>query len=367
MVTTTSTSEARSKGYFILTLLEIMSTLLFLFGLTPQILNSVSSWQYGILNNWTAITWSLIILITASVVGAILWHRKDPTRNSSVHQWLQTFVSFYVAYMICIYAFAKILGTQFNSPQYVQDTPIGELSGFRLTWAYYGFSRTLASIIGATQIAGCILLLFRKTRLLGVFVLIPVMINICLIDHFYIITPTAYFNALHYTFILFFLLALDAGKLMDVFFSVQEKLRLNSWKTWVLNVARVTIILLSFNKIYSSIQKSQPITKLNGVWEIEKVKRQGEQKVAWSKLYFERFDICLFRDGSYQPFKLKDLRANYKVDEAKANVRIKLSPPKGQKTGDSLILQYRFSSDSSLSMVGLYNADSISMELKRLK
>jgi hypothetical protein len=62
----------------------------------------------------------------------------------------------------------------------VLETPIGDLSGFWLTWTYYGFSSTMALILGWTQVAGCVLILFRATRLVGVFILLPVMVNICI-------------------------------------------------------------------------------------------------------------------------------------------------------------------------------------------
>ena len=51
-------------------------------------------------------------------------------------------IIFYVAYSISTYGFAKLMRTQFQPPQYILDTPAGELSGFWLTWVYYGHSQS---------------------------------------------------------------------------------------------------------------------------------------------------------------------------------------------------------------------------------
>ncbi len=361
------------KLNFVYTFFEVLSTLLVLFGLS-QFSDNISGWQYGLFNSWSGTFWFISVILTFSIIAGGVWHMKDPNRESQVHRFLETFIAFYVAYMIFGYAFAKLLKTQFQAPNYVLDTPIGELNGFWLTWTYFGFSQTFAYILGWTQILGCVLLLFRKTRLLGTFVLIPVMVNICLIDHFYSISPLAYFNALHYTFLLCFILSLDAPKLIALFFGTENSLKYTNWKFWTLNGIRLLVVLLAFNRIYSLKASFQPKTKINGVWQMEKIRMGGkdviapDQKFALSKVYFEWRYGCVFKLDASHDCPLSGKQGQYALEEKNTALKINLYPTSpDQSKGDSLLLQYYFTSDSLLTLTGFYNRDSIQMDLRKLK
>jgi hypothetical protein len=61
---------------------------------------------------------------------------------------------------------------------------VSSLTGYELTWFYYGYSRTYSVILGLTQVSGGALLLFRKTALHGALAMLPVIVNILLIDIF---------------------------------------------------------------------------------------------------------------------------------------------------------------------------------------
>lgn len=83
-----------------------------------------------------------------------------------------------------MYGSSKLAHLQFHMNQALAQRPIASLTGYELTWFYYGYSRTYACVLGLTQVFGATLLLFRKTALLGAIVMLPVMINILLIDVF---------------------------------------------------------------------------------------------------------------------------------------------------------------------------------------
>ena len=91
------------------------------------------------------------------------------------------------AWLLFTYGLSKLSGTQFTLPPDIARRPIGSLSGFQLTWYYFGYSHVYARILGLTQLAGGTLLLFRKTALLGAAVMTPVMANILMINMFYFI------------------------------------------------------------------------------------------------------------------------------------------------------------------------------------
>lgn len=86
------------------------------------------------------------------------------------------------AFLLLMYGSSKLAHLQFHMNQGLAQRPIASLTGYELTWFYYGYSRTYGCILGLTQIFGAVLLLFRKTSLLGAITMLPVIINILLID-----------------------------------------------------------------------------------------------------------------------------------------------------------------------------------------
>lgn len=102
-----------------------------------------------------------------------------------VHFYSHTFCRYFLATMILTYAFAKILGTQFTSQPSTYDQPIGTLSGFDLTWYYYGYSFWYGVFIAISQIISSLLLFFRRTTRIGIVLFLSFMINILLVDYAY--------------------------------------------------------------------------------------------------------------------------------------------------------------------------------------
>lgn len=99
-------------------------------------------------------------------------------------EWLRLLSSF----LVLTYAIRKLIGGgQFGLAHALNTRPVGTMTGFELTWYYYGYSHAYGLILGLTQVVGGILLLFRRSALLGASVLIPVMVNILMINVFFTI------------------------------------------------------------------------------------------------------------------------------------------------------------------------------------
>jgi hypothetical protein len=350
---------------FWLKFFEVLCLFLVVIGLTQSLPNA-GEWQMAIVTNWTKIGVSLLCLIVASGILAFLWQKSG--KGEGLHGWFQDIIAFYVAYEVMRYGASKLLKTQLQPPHFVLETPFGDLSGFWLTWAYHGYSPTFAFLLGAVQVGGSILLLFRKTRLIGVFVLLPVLVNIDLINQFYAISPLAYYNSLHYTFILLFFMFLDYEKLKAAFLSYPSKINFN-WQSVLLNVARIGVVAAAFWTIQNLKDTFQPKTKLNGVWQVQTLTRHqkttiitNEQDSVWSKIYFEWRYGCVFK---YHPdkFQTKDLKGQYTVDEQQKTLKINLNSPKK----DSMMLNYAFETDSMMTLKGIYQSDSLQMALRKIK
>ena len=100
-----------------------------------------------------------------------------------LHDWLR----YFCAFMLYMYGISKLVHLQFNMQSQLAQQAVGSLTGYQLTWFYFGFSRVYASILGLTQVVGATLLLFRRTTLLGALAMFPVMANILLINMFILV------------------------------------------------------------------------------------------------------------------------------------------------------------------------------------
>ncbi|MFT5216051.1 MAG: hypothetical protein ACI83H_001168 [Glaciecola sp.] len=99
-----------------------------------------------------------------------------------------------------IYAISKIFGGQFymkgKLPAEIANITLGEASSFSLAWTFMGHSYFYILFVGFTQLLGAWLLLWNKTKLLGVLILTPIMVNIIIFDIIFLDVYPALANAI---------------------------------------------------------------------------------------------------------------------------------------------------------------------------
>jgi uncharacterized membrane protein YphA (DoxX/SURF4 family) len=96
--------------------------------------------------------------------------------------WLRVAIRMFLALVFLTYSIAKLLGTQFIDSGPTLEKPVGELSGFELTWVYFGYSKLFSWFIAGGQLTAAILLLFDRTARLGATVLLPITTNIVIVN-----------------------------------------------------------------------------------------------------------------------------------------------------------------------------------------
>ena len=120
-----------------------------------------------------------------------------------------------------IYALSKIFGGQFymkgKLPVEVANTTLGEASSFSLAWTFMGHSYFYILFVGITQLIGAWFLLWNKTKLLGVLILIPIMINIIIFDVIFLDVYPALANAIIVFSMLLLILFFNKEKLIEIF------------------------------------------------------------------------------------------------------------------------------------------------------
>lgn len=88
--------------------------------------------------------------------------------------------------MMMPYAISKILRLQFIVlPEHTWQLPLEKLSGSSLAWSFLGYSSWFQVLLGCLELIPALLLLFRRTTLLGALLMLPMTLNVFLINQAY--------------------------------------------------------------------------------------------------------------------------------------------------------------------------------------
>ena len=228
--------------------------------------------------------YKLAFMLTAAFAVTCLWSiidRKTPNYKQILY-WQETYIRYYLGAFMLIYGFSKVIKTQFTSPSLTSlMLPLGNKSPMGLAWTFMGLSDTYTIFSGLCEVAGGLLLMYRKTRTLGAIVCFGVMLNVFLMNMSYDI-PVKLFS-FQLMLLAVFLIGLDYKRLVNVFIlnkPVNAQLNRNpfnpAWAnitTQVLKgVAVVTACgLMIYNGLESQAQYGDAVPKppMYGIYEAE--------------------------------------------------------------------------------------------------
>lgn len=91
-------------------------------------------------------------------------------------------ISWIVVFAMFVYGGAKLF--QFDSSANIDKT-VSEMTGMELMWAFYGYSKAFEITLGILEITGGLLILFKKTRIIGCLFTSAILVNIIFQDIFY--------------------------------------------------------------------------------------------------------------------------------------------------------------------------------------
>ncbi len=103
------------------------------------------------------------------------------------------------AYVLVMAMFAYGIGkmVQFDVAMQSNKT-VAQMTGMELMWAFYGYSKPFVFTLGILEITGGILILIKRTRLVGCILVSTILVNIILQDIFYKVNPGALIAAIIY-------------------------------------------------------------------------------------------------------------------------------------------------------------------------
>lgn len=132
---------------------------------------------------------------------------------------LENILIIYVSFSMFIYGAFKYL--QFGDQPY-SDKIVGELTNMELMWAFYGRTMSFPIIIGLFEVLGAGLLVLRKTRIVGCFLLTGILVNIIIQDVIYDVLEGALLSASIYQIIILYVLWIHRIQVIKAFKDVSN-------------------------------------------------------------------------------------------------------------------------------------------------
>lgn len=136
-----------------------------------------------ILSDSTGLYLHLITLLVSSILVSVVWCLKSKRIHPTIETYYRLFISFFLALVLFKYGWDKVFKHQFYFPEpNTLFTPLNQLSKDILFWSSMGTSYVYSVFSGLIELIPAILLLFRKTRLLGGLIAFAVLLNVVMLN-----------------------------------------------------------------------------------------------------------------------------------------------------------------------------------------
>lgn len=150
---------------------------------------------------------SLFSFLCLAFIGALIWSMLDRKKNNyeKLSRTLIVWLRYYLACFMLLYGFAKVFVLQFSDLSLFDLVKTyGESSPMGLVWNFMEFSDSYTIYSGVGELLGGLLLLYRRTVILGCIVTIAVMATVATLNYSYDV-PVKLFST-HLLLIAFYIL-----------------------------------------------------------------------------------------------------------------------------------------------------------------
>lgn len=318
--------------------------------------------------------WVLLALLIATIWAVL--DRKRPSYNQ-LYRWLRISIRYYFAYTLMIYGFVKIIKLQFPFPSlYKLVEPFGNSSPMGLAWSFIGYSKGYNLFTGSAECIAGILLLFRRTTLLGSILALTIMTNVAAMNLAYDI-PVKIFS-LNLVFLAVFLIAHDAKRLKAFFFqhsaipAAELSKPINKrWKKIAQPVLKIAFVIFAFYfTVWSDLNMAKtygdesPKPPLYGIYNIETFtctktnnpnSTPSPDSVCWKKFIvaYSGYARIMTKADSMQNF------------ECKIDTLQKTAAFTSSGDSSSFTLAYTEPDKNHLLFTGLIHNDSVHISMRR--
>ncbi len=265
--------------------------------------------------NWIAVG----IMLAVAIVAALIWSILDRRRGDypKLLFWFRLTLRLTLGVAMLGYGLAKLFPLQMAPPSLaVLNEPLGDTSPMTMLWTLIGLNPVYEMICGAAEVAAGLLILFRRTSLLGALLTAFLTTNIVLYNFCFDVPVKIY--AAHLLFLSIAFLAPDMQGLIDFFFLHKPSAPVYGWtkpaRRYGLRVETVVIaVVLLLAVIPQTIdsykgythqlamqRKPDPVT---GEWHVDSALLNGQPKPLLTgdgqplaAIFVEPFGRTMFRD-----------------------------------------------------------------------
>lgn len=196
----------------------------------------------------------VLLYFLISLLGASIWTiaMRRPGNDAGMRDLLWSLLRYSLAFAMVTYGLAKISftdeGNQFpRIGQWQLDKTWGSSSPMNVLWAFMGSSRAYTIFAGLGEVVGGVLIVFRRTALLGALVIFGVMLNVMMLNYCYDVPVKLY--STHLVVMSLMVLMPDAGRLLNLFVFNRPTPQRNlaglwqgRWKSWFRFIIKTLVI-----------------------------------------------------------------------------------------------------------------------------
>lgn len=242
-----------------------------------------------------------------AAVAALAWTLLDRKRGDYArrHEWLRIYVRFSLAAAMVSYGAYKVFPSQFPAPSLDRLLqPFGDASPMGLLWTFIGASKSYEIFSGAGEMLGGLLLIARRTTLLGALVSIGVLSNVVMLNFSYDVPVKLYSS--HLLLMAVFLVLPDLRRLANLFLfnrtAESAEIRPLFRRVWLNRVALAcrTLLLLGITGLTLSqsagavLDRGPNSSPFYGIWNVEELEVDGKARPLllsdgsrWQRLIFD--------------------------------------------------------------------------------
>lgn len=252
-------------------------------------------------NRWHVSEAGLVL----SLVAGLVFVARTPANAETWRYWMHAAMRYALAYVFLDYGFSKVFKGQFTTSLSTLDMPLGEISGFALAWRFFGYSYVYVLFLAASEIVGGLLLFSRRTTLLATAILLPVTINVAVVNYTHGIGVLA--EAILLLLMTAYLFLLDFQRLKALFWdhaAVAPRAFPRFWDGRLLRSARygaiafIVLFTLAEN-VALYVEYERATTPLHGTWRVDAYRVNGRPRPdAWQRLYIDSDRFLSIRTAS---------------------------------------------------------------------
>jgi len=298
--------------------------------------------------DWVAAFCGLILALAATAVWSLLDRKR--ANYTRLYEWLRVCVRFGLGLTMIEYGGLKIVPSQFPPPSLDRlMQPFGDASPMGILWTFMGASAPYTIFAGFTEWLGGVLLLFRRTALLGALVSIGALTNVVMLNYCYDV-PVKLFSS-HLLAMAVLLAAHDLRRLANLLVlnrpapaAPDPRLVQRPWLRHTALAFQVAvavgfsafIVNMGWHQLHDYTSTRSP---LRGVWNVEALQVDGQagpppgvEALQWRRLIFDY-------PGTFAVQLTSDSRQRYRVKLDAAHKTMALTKRDDPAWKSSLVYQ----------------------------